>query len=153
MTITCTRDIEFDAGHRVAGHESKCAHLHGHRYRVELHAKARLWTDVKKERLDHVGRVIDFSVLKERIGGWIDEHWDHRTLLWSSDPLHDVFVEDYDDVLKNSVVVVPFNPTAENIAKHLLDVVCPKLLESTTVRVYMVVVHETPNCRATAICG
>ena len=33
--ITCTRRIEFDAAHRVMGHEGKCKHLHGHRYALE----------------------------------------------------------------------------------------------------------------------
>ena len=35
MTTTCTRRIEFDAAHRVMEHESKCRHLHGHRYAIE----------------------------------------------------------------------------------------------------------------------
>lgn len=51
--ITVTRVLEFDAGHRVVNHESKCATLHGHRYKVEIVAAA--------PGLDSLGRVIDFG--------------------------------------------------------------------------------------------
>src|SRR5262249_14498003 len=54
--VTCTRLLQFDAGHRVYQHEGKCANLHGHRYTAEITAQA--------EALDKIGRVIDFSVLK-----------------------------------------------------------------------------------------
>ena len=64
MPITATRRLQFAAGHRVHGHEGKCRHLHGHNFVVFLTAAA--------ENLDAVGRVIDFGVLKERIGGWIE---------------------------------------------------------------------------------
>ena len=53
--ITCTRRIQFCAGHRVMGHEGKCRNLHGHNYVVFVTAQA--------DELDSVGRVIDFSVL------------------------------------------------------------------------------------------
>ena len=63
--ISCTRRIQFCAGHRVLGHENKCANAHGHNYVAYISARS--------NDLDKVGRVIDFSVLKEKIGGWIDE--------------------------------------------------------------------------------
>ena len=50
---TITRRLEFDAGHRVYQHESKCNHVHGHRYVVEVEATG---------TLDGLGRIIDFSV-------------------------------------------------------------------------------------------
>lgn len=139
MKTTCMRIVEFDAGHRVYGHEGKCRNPHGHRYRVELHAVA--------DALDEIGRVIDFSVLKERVGGWIDHSWDHGFLVWEKDhslleaitPLGKVFE-------------MPDNPTAENIAAYLLNVLCPHVLRptETAVRVIKVVVWETPNCCAEA---
>ena len=36
--ITCTRKIEFDYGHRVFKHGSKCKHIHGHRGVIEVTA-------------------------------------------------------------------------------------------------------------------
>jgi 6-pyruvoyltetrahydropterin/6-carboxytetrahydropterin synthase len=136
----CVRIVEFDAGHRVMLHESKCKTVHGHRYKVELHARA--------EVLDRVGRVIDFSVLKEKIGGWIDEHWDHTFIVNKDD------VETHKALLTlprmKDPYVLPYNPTAENMAKFLVDEVCVKQLEGTNVEVFKVVVWETPNCFAEA---
>lgn len=132
---TCTRKIAFDSGHRVMNHESKCANLHGHRYVVEITARA--------ANLDEIGRVIDFSVLKERVGGWIDKHWDHRFLLFDDDPT----LRDYAGE-KIGIVRVPFNPTAENMAQYICTKVSPAVLESTGVEVCHVRVHETTNCYA-----
>ena len=80
MRRTCTRKIEFDSAHRVMKHESKCRHLHGHRYVAEITAAA--------DGLDDLGRVIDFSVLKSVVGGWVDDAWDHGTL--ANDADHDL---------------------------------------------------------------
>jgi len=67
--IRITRKIEFDSGHRVLGHEGKCAHLHGHRYVAEI--------TVESAGLDSLGRVVDFSVIKEKVGKWVDENWEY----------------------------------------------------------------------------
>ena len=64
MARTCTRKLEFDAAHRVMEHESKCRHLHGHRYVAEV--------TVATSELDGLGRVLDFGLLKTELGGWID---------------------------------------------------------------------------------
>lgn len=138
--ITITRKLEFDAGHRVMNHESKCATLHGHRYVVEIVATA--------PELDSLGRVIDFSVLKQKIGTWLDEQWDHNVIVFEQDL--EVISALRSVPRKKDPWVAPFNPTAENMAKYLFNVVCPKLLKDTTVTVVKVIVWETPNCRAEA---
>lgn len=139
--ITATRRLEFDAGHRVMNHESKCATLHGHRYVVEVTATI--------AELDSIGRVIDFSVLKQKIGAWLDEHWDHTTILFDRDT---VTIEALTRCPQyKPPAVVPFNPTAENMAMHLLSEICPTLLAGTGVVVTKVKIWETPNCSAEAI--
>jgi 6-pyruvoyltetrahydropterin/6-carboxytetrahydropterin synthase len=47
---------------------------------------------------------------------------------------------------------LPYNPTAENLAKYLLWEVCPKLLKGAGVIVYKVVFRETDNCYAEQSC-
>lgn len=138
--ITITRVLEFDAGHRVMNHEAKCATLHGHRYRIEIQAHA--------PELDTLGRVIDFSILKELIGTWLDTHWDHTCVIYQEDK---AVLEALDKLPRRKPVwVAPWNPTAENMAAHLLKVVCPELLTGTGVEVTKVTVWETPNCKAEA---
>lgn len=139
---TCTRRITFEAGHRVYGHENKCANLHGHSYKVFFEAEA--------DTLDNIGRIIDFSVLKERLGGWIDTHWDHAFLWYEKDwQCEALFISD-EKFLMNKNFKCPFNPTAEEIAKYLLFEVGPRELFDTRVHLKRVTVWETENCFAVA---
>ena len=137
--ITCTRRLEFDAAHRVMEHESKCKHLHGHRYAVEATFGAK--------DLDSLGRVIDFGVIKEKLGAWIDANWDHTTILHEKDkPLGDAIAAGTGQV----IFYVPFNPTAENLARYLIEVVCKQVFEKEAIKCTRIRVHETPNCYADA---
>jgi len=135
-TIKCTRKIHFSAGHRVFKHEGKCANPHGHNYCAHITAEA--------DQLDQVGRVIDFAVLKEKIGGWIEEYFDHTFL---------VFKDDFEMIEALKMIkspkkpfICPFNPTAENIAHYLLHVVCPQQLKETRVTVTELKLYEGENC-------
>lgn len=135
MGYRITRSHEIHCGHRVYGHEGKCRHLHGHGYVFEFACEA--------DALDSVGRVIDFSVIKSTLCQWLEDCWDHRMLIWENDPILPKLLE-----IDHSVVSVPFNPTAENIAEHLVRVIGPQLLAGTGVRLVSVKVHETIKCAA-----
>jgi 6-pyruvoyltetrahydropterin/6-carboxytetrahydropterin synthase len=126
---------DISCGHRVVGHEGKCANFHGHNYRIHFTCAA--------YGLDAVGRVIDFSVIKQRLCQWLEDHWDHKMLLWEQDPQAGQLLE-----LDPTVVLVPFNPTAENIAQHLVEVVGPVQLKGTSVVLVTVRVDETRKCSA-----
>jgi 6-pyruvoyltetrahydropterin/6-carboxytetrahydropterin synthase len=137
MTIEITRTHDISCGHRVFGHEGACANLHGHNYRIHFTCAA--------DDLDDVGRVIDFSVIRDSLCAWLDDHWDHRMLMWADDPLC-VLLQDID----STVAKVPFNPTAENIAIYLVEHVGPNVLRGTGVQLVEVRVEETRKCSATA---
>ncbi len=125
---------DISTGHRVVGHENKCRHLHGHNYRIHFHCAA---------ELDEVGRVIDFGVIKEQLCMWLEDHWDHRMLIWQNDPmLADLQAVD------PSVLAVPFNPTAENMAQYLVEVIGPQQLADSGVILQKVIVEETAKCSA-----
>ena len=139
MKIEAVRIIKFDAGHRVVNHESKCRTLHGHEYKAEIFAEG---------SLDSLGRVIDFSVIKQVIGTWIDEYLDHNMILFNQDPdLH--FIEQCSGMKKP--FVVPFNPTAENLASFLIQK-SNELLAGSGVRVSKIKLWETSNCYVEARC-
>jgi 6-pyruvoyltetrahydropterin/6-carboxytetrahydropterin synthase len=93
--------------------------------------------------------VIDFSVLKETIGKWIDEHWDHTFIVSSKDA--DLIEALYQFHENKPLWIAPFNPTAENMANYLLKEISPRLLEGTGVEVYKIELYETENCKADAI--
>lgn len=134
MKVQAVRIIKFDAGHRVVRHESKCRTLHGHEYKAEIYATA--------DQLDSLGRVIDFSVIKQIVGGWIDIHWDHNMILWDQDP-NLPLIEQCDGLKKP--FIVQFNPTAENMAEFLYNK-SNELLSGSGVKVDKIRLWETSNC-------
>lgn len=142
-----SRRFEFDAGHRVFGHESKCAYLHGHRYVADVMFQS--------SELDALGRVIDFGILKESCGTWIDGQWDHALLLHPNDPIHGALMEAGEAsrvrLLHDPLRGDPLNPTAENMAYilgYVLQVVIQEAQQHIDAEVVEVSLWETPNCRA-----
>jgi 6-pyruvoyltetrahydropterin/6-carboxytetrahydropterin synthase len=143
---TITRRLEFDAGHRVYQHESKCNHVHGHRYVVEVECAG---------DLDKLGRVVDFSVIKSKFGKWIDENLDHGMILFKDDPLAPYWKSGFarygrpdEPFEQQKHFIMDKNPTAENLA-GLLYKKANEILANDGVKVTAMTVWETPNCRAT----
>lgn len=141
--IDCKRQFRFEAAHRIYGHKGACANIHGHSYRVEI----RVGSVTAAVSLDELGMIIDFSVIKETIGRWIDDHWDHAIILYLDDPLGNLFV-DNEELSRHKVYHMSHNPTAENMALHLGLDICPGLLKGSGVEVTEVVIWETENCCA-----
>jgi len=149
MTRTAERYHDISTGHRVVGHENKCRHLHGHNYRIHFVCEA--------ADLDPVGRVIDFGIIKEKLCMWTEDNWDHKFLAWEEDgmmkalyhhgaPGNMEFAEAR--MFQESIVFVRFNPTAENMAEHLVRVIGPQQLEGTGVTLVSVRIEETAKCSA-----
>lgn len=133
--LTATRRIEFDYGHRLLNHEGKCAHVHGHRGVVEIAASA--------PALDRVGRVIDFACLKELVGGWIDNHFDHAFIVNKDDHVMVEFLR----INNQQHFILDVEPTAENLATFIAHK-AQAMLESKGIAVARVRFYETPNCWA-----
>ena len=134
MTIQAIRYHDFSMGHTVTGHESKCAMIHGHNYRVTFYVEA--------PELDKVGRVMDFSAIKEFLCEWLEENWDHRFLVSKDDHR----AEGLKALDAKGTVIVDFNPTAENLGYHLVNVVGPEVLKGTDVVLMKVNIEETRKC-------
>ncbi len=133
---SCSRKIHFCYGHRVMNHENKCANLHGHNGIIFVYA-----TPI--DQLDELGRIVDFSVLKEKIGGWVDTHWDHTMIINEHD---EKVIELLETAPHNKpLFILPYNPTAENLARYLLYNVCPQELKGTGVIAHKIVFYETEN--------
>lgn len=138
IEITVDRYHDISCGHRVVGHENKCKYLHGHNYRFTFTCAA--------SQLDGVGRVIDFGVIKSKLCQWLEDVYDHKFLVWEEDPYLKTLVQ----LSPESIVVVPFNPTAENIAQDFLEHQAPQLLKGTGARLVCCKVEETRKCSASA---
>ena len=134
--IIAERYHDISCGHRVVGHEGKCRFLHGHNYRIHFSLAA--------DSLDEIGRVIDFSVIKSRLCMWLEDNFDHKFLIWEQDEM----LSQLQAITADSLVVVPFNPTAENIARHLVEVIAPQQLAGLQVKLIACKVEETAKCSA-----
>ena len=133
MKTTAIRYHDICMGHRVVGHEGKCKNLHGHNYRF--------WFEIEAGSLDELGRVIDFSLIKNILCEWLELYWDHKMMLWSKDPIIFEIAN-----LTEGVVEVPFNPTAENIAGYFLEKIGPRLLFGINAELISVKLEETRKC-------
>jgi len=162
------RHIEIDAGHRIMTHGSKCRHIHGHRYRIEAECEA---PDVQSQG-EQTGMVLDFGFLKEEMLIHIDQPCDHGFLASVEDvellalfAPQDVPLMSWIALLDEQIArqgfavpdpvrlgsklyVIPFQPTAECLAKHWFDKLqAPVRLRSGgSARLCRVRVWETPNC-------
>lgn len=139
MSLTIMRRIKFCAGHRLYQHGGKCENFHGHNYVADFF--------VTSEEVDSVGRVLDFSDLKARTKGWIDDNWDHSFLVYENDTNA---IEALEKVEPCRLFKLPYNPTAENMAKYLLEVMCPEALDGSGARAVKVRIWETEESFAEA---
>jgi len=141
--LSLVRQLKFCAGHRLYQHESKCAFFHGHNYRVDIEV---VGANGGAE-VDAVGRIVDFSQIKQRMLGWLDANWDHAFLVYEQDENALAAVR---MVQPSKYFVMPWNPTAENMARYLLEVVAPSVLGDLGVVARKVCVWETEESCAVA---
>ncbi|WDF68466.1 6-carboxytetrahydropterin synthase [Sphingobacterium oryzagri] len=135
--IVAERYHDISCGHRVVGHEGKCRFLHGHNYRIHF--------TVAAHELDEIGRVVDFSVIKSALCEWLEENFDHKFLIWEKDEL----LTQLQEIAGDSLVIVPFNPTAEHLARYLVETVGPEQLKAYPVQLISCKIEETAKCSAT----
>jgi 6-pyruvoyltetrahydropterin/6-carboxytetrahydropterin synthase len=134
------RRLEWDAMHRIPDHEGNCKCYHGHRYVAEVLVTA--------EKLDELGRVVDFSVIKTVVGAWIEKNFDHTGILYAkdSDSSFSTIVA-ANARLGKPIYLLDSTPTVENIAAEL-GRIARKLLAPYKINVASIRVWETPNCSA-----
>ena len=107
----------FEAAHFINGYDGKCSRLHGHNWIVEA--------VVRGEKLDSLGMLIDFKILKAELKKVLDE-FDHRYL----NELETFTAE---------------NPTAENISRQIFRKLATSEIFSASTKLFAVKVQETPN--------
>ena len=128
---TVTKQIHFCYGHRLLNYDGKCRWLHGHNGLVEIALAA--------EKLDERGMVYDFTIIKQVVQAWIDEHLDHKMILHRADPLVSTLQEHGEPLY-----LLDENPTAEAIARLIYEEAARQGFPVVEVRLW-----ETPtSCAA-----
>lgn len=137
-----SRQIEWDMGHRVMNHNSKCKNLHGHRYKMEICMKGKL---IEKENDSSRGMVIDFGDIKSITLTFINDVLDHGFMVWEKDKLLTSFFKKNPE---QKHITVPFTPTAENIASWIFKKLDPLFQDTygTGLKLYSIKLWETPTC-------
>jgi 6-pyruvoyltetrahydropterin/6-carboxytetrahydropterin synthase len=126
-----SREIEFCYGHRLLDYAGKCRHLHGHNGRAVI--------TIESPTLDAHGMVHDFSDIKRSLSQWIEDHLDHRMILWRRDPAVPLLEQ-----IGEPLYLLDENPTAENIARVIFQAA-----RQLGLPVVETVLWETPHCAAT----
>lgn len=141
--FSVAKEIEFDAGHRVPLHSSKCRNPHGHRYKVVAHVRG----DLQREG-SSTGMVIDFGDIKRVLTEKVHDVFDHGFIIQSTDfemldlwrihydPEHMKWIVPHD----YKVIVVAWTPTAEEMAAAVFAIV-----KQYIPGLYKIDVYETPT--------
>jgi len=138
--ISIVQRIEWDAMHRIPGHEGICKAYHGHRYAAEFTLTA--------EKLDTLGRVVDFYTVEEVLGGWIKRNFDHTALLYKNDDEPSVkAVIEMNARLGRPAYLLDGHPTVEVIVAELARI-SAELLNPHGVRIVSIRLWETPESSA-----
>ncbi|MBK7356277.1 6-carboxytetrahydropterin synthase QueD [Propionivibrio sp.] len=142
-----TRRLEFDAGHRIPDHKSRCRHLHGHRYALEV----TLGGDIILQAGDPSnGMVMDFAEVKTLVQQHLVDHWDHAFLVHAGDTQ---VVEFLQSIPNHRTVILGCVPTSENLAEYAFNLLDSVFQDTygNHLRLERVRLYETPNCWADAV--
>jgi|TARA_B100001079_G_scaffold241458_1_gene226957 6-pyruvoyltetrahydropterin/6-carboxytetrahydropterin synthase len=136
--------IQWDMGHRVLNHRSVCKGIHGHRYKAEICLEGELIVD---SGLSEEGMVIDFSDIKKIAQKFIQNKLDHGFMVWNQD---DELLDFFKHSKGHKLVVVPFTPTAENVAAYIFQKLKNEFLDKfkTGLHLHSVKLWETPSSYA-----
>lgn len=142
------RRIEIDAAHRVPDHQSKCFHIHGHRYVIEAECRGQLQPEGEQK-----GMVLDFGFLKEIMMEEIHDPCDHGIIVYNEDSVLMEQLNIHPNKLLPAMMKVFWVdavPTAENLARIWFKRMQGRVLERTSqlAHLHCVRVWETPNSLA-----
>ena len=136
--------IQWDMGHRVLNHRSICKGIHGHRYKAEICVSGNL---VSKSGVSEEGMVIDFSDIKKISTNFIQEKLDHAFMIWEKDK---ELIQFFNNSNGHKPVIVPFTPTAENVASYVFHEIQDKFQDvyATGLKLHSIKLWETPTSYA-----
>ena len=146
MSTRIRRWVETDTGHRVPNHKSRCKNMHGHRYRWEVELEGEV---VTQGGSSDEGMLMDFCDVSEILNRHIHDLVDHAFIVYAGDNEAIAALSQLGDGHKT--LIVPFVPTAENLAKWAYEQVEPHIKTSygNALRLHAFHVRETPKSWAT----
>ena len=142
MVTRIRRWVETDTGHRVPNHKSKCRHMHGHRYRWEAELEGDV---VTQEGVSEEGMLMDFSDVSAILNQYVHDVVDHAFIVYEGDKEALAALSQMGE--EHRTLIVPFIPTAENLAKWAFEQVESRISSSygNSLKLHAFHVRETPK--------
>lgn len=107
-----TKEMYTETAHRLDGHPGRCRFLHGHSYKWAV--------TLTSDKLVH-GMIIDFSDLKKAMMDVIDP-FDHALVLETGcEAEEELYTLLKKHNLADRTMLVPYRPTAENMASAVAN--------------------------------
>jgi 6-pyruvoyltetrahydropterin/6-carboxytetrahydropterin synthase len=146
--ITVTRRIEFDAGHRIPDHKSKCRNAHGHRYVLEATIHGAI---VAAKGESDNGMIADFGNLKQIMQDSVGDKWDHAFICCATDL--DMVAALARLGHEHKTVLLVDVPTVENLVISAAGAISAEIRRwsddtGADIQLVHVRLYETPNCWA-----
>ena len=111
------KKFKFEMAHVLdSSYSVECQNIHGHSYILEVF--------IKRDCLNNDGMVIDFKSLKEIINDLIISKVDHKLILNKSN----IWAGIFEGMLMKPLVLVDYNPTAENMVKDFHEKIKDRLI-------------------------
>jgi 6-pyruvoyltetrahydropterin/6-carboxytetrahydropterin synthase len=122
--------------------------MHGHRYRFEAEIEG---DTVRESGVSEEGMLMDFSDVSQILMTYVHDIVDHAFVVYEGDDAALRACAEMGD--GHRTVVVPFIPTAENLAKWAFEQVEPHIATAYGNRLRLVAMHvrETPKSTASWI--
>lgn len=112
--IRITKEFKFEMAHALKGYDGPCRNIHGHSYYLYV---TLLGQPVNDPTSPKDGMVIDFREIKEIIKFSIVDPMDHALVLNAATPADELkALEKF-----NNVVLLPYQPTCENLLVDFAD--------------------------------
>ena len=142
--MVISKEIEFDMGHRIPHHKSKCRSPHGHRYKLIAYLEGDV-VDLEGKS-DH-GMVMDFGDIKRIMMKDVHDVLDHSFMYWEKDEEMSKFYEKENHFKSNKM---SFTPTVENMAAWIFECLdrCLREVYEEKLLLHHVELYETPTCKA-----
>lgn len=133
--IRVTKRFHFEMAHTLYEYDGLCRNIHGHSYNLEI-------TCIGKPRIEpghpKDGMVLDFSELKEIVKSRVVSRFDHALMV------NRLVSDKQKELLKQTtqrIIFVDFQPTSENIAAYIAEILQQHLPEGVTL--FSIRLYET----------
>lgn len=138
--IRLTKSFTYEMAHALLGYDGDCKNLHGHSFRLEVTVRG---TPVQNPGHPKDGMLMDFRDLKQIVRRNVLDVFDHALALNAStpEPVVRVLEAQYD-----KVVLLPFQPTCENMIQLIANKIRAELPENA--ELYRLKLHETATSYA-----